>query len=39
MPTIQASLWVPAKPGIIPSPTSGCPNLALSEAILITTHG
>ena len=31
-----ASLWVPPKPGVIPKPTSGCPNLAFSEAILIS---
>ena len=35
-PTRRASLWVPPKPGVMPSPTSGCPNTALSEQILIS---
>ena len=30
-PTRRASLWVPPKPGVMPRPTSGCPNTALSE--------
>ena len=35
-PTRRASLWVPPKPGVIPSPASGCPNTALSEQILMS---
>ena len=35
-PTRRASLWVPPNPGVIPRPTSGCPNTALSEQILIS---
>ena len=35
-PTNLASLCVPPNPGVIPRPTSGCPNTALSEQILIS---
>ncbi len=35
-PTSLASLCVPPKPGVMPRPTSGCPNTALSEQILIS---
>ena len=35
-PTSLASLWVPPNPGVIPRPTSGCPNTALSEQIRIS---
>src|SRR3990172_6103271 len=34
-PTRRASRWVPPYPGMIPRLTSGWPNLALSEAILM----
>ena len=34
LPTSLESLCVPPKPGVIPRPTSGCPNLAFEEAIL-----
>ena len=36
IPTKRASLCVPPKPGMIPSPVSGCPKIAFSEAILIS---
>ena len=32
MPTMRGSRWVPPKPGVMPSPTSGWPNLAFSLA-------
>ena len=35
-PMRRASLCVPPKPGVIPRPTSGCPNNALSEQIRIS---
>ena len=36
IPTSLASLCVPPNPGVIPRPTSGCPNTALSEQIRIS---
>ena len=35
-PTRRASLCVPPNPGVMPSPTSGCPNTAFSEQILMS---
>ena len=31
-PTIRARRWVPPQPGVMPRPTSGWPNTALSDA-------
>ena len=36
LPINLGNLCVPPNPGIIPSPTSGCPNFAFSAAILIS---
>ena len=38
MPTILGRRWVPEKPGVMPKPTSGCPNFAFAEAILMSQH-
>ena len=35
-PTRRGRRWVPEKPGVMPKPTSGWPNLAFSEARMIS---
>ena len=36
VPTRRGRRWVPEKPGVMPRPTSGWPNLAFSEARMMS---